>query len=171
MTESPGSIPLGPPTAAGAGATQKPRDRGRWGPDGGRHGNEGAPTLGTGEGWVHVQVLQARWDTDKPPLLQCDGLGRARALGIGVDSKAGEGGNWGWFWARVCTGVIDLRLTEGSPASPWGLPAPPRKRPSSRVLREPFGPCAPAPITLPRLWIKDHSTCPTLCRHQDGPSR
>lgn len=88
-SSSPGSplLRLGPPTAAGAGATQKPRDRGRWGPDGGRHGNEGAPTLGTGKGWVHVQVLQARWDTDKPPLLRCDGLGRARALGIGADQR------------------------------------------------------------------------------------
>lgn len=42
---------------------------------------------GRAEGWVHVQVLQARWDTDKPPLQRCDGLGRARALGIGADQR------------------------------------------------------------------------------------
>lgn len=91
------ALAFGPPAAARAGAAQKPRDRGRWGPDGGRHGNGGAPTLGTGEGWVHVQVLETRWDTDKPPLLRCDGLGRARALGIGADRRPGKERTGRWL--------------------------------------------------------------------------
>lgn len=89
------ALALGPPTAARARAAQEPRDRGRWGPDGGRHGNGGAPTLGPGGGWVHVQVLEARSGTDKPPLPRCDGLGRARALRIGADWRPGKGAA-GW---------------------------------------------------------------------------
>lgn len=102
------ALPLGPPTAARAGATQKPRDRGRWGPDGGRHGNEGAPMLGMGDGWAHVQVLQARCGTDKPPLLRCDGLGRVRALGIGADQRPAKGATGGGSGRECVLGLSRL---------------------------------------------------------------
>ena len=57
--------------------------------------------LGMGDGWAHVQVLQARCGTDRPPLLRCDGLGRARALGIGADQRPAKGATGGGS-GRVC---------------------------------------------------------------------
>lgn len=84
------ALSLGPPTASRAGAAQSPRYRGSWGPDGGRHGNGGALTLGTGGGWVHARILEARLGTDNPPPPLCDGLGQARAPGTGTDQRPGR---------------------------------------------------------------------------------
>lgn len=85
------ALALGTSTASRAGAAQSPRDRASWGPDGGRHGNGAALTLGTGGGWVHVQILEARLGTDNRSPLLCNGLGRARALGIGTGHRPERG--------------------------------------------------------------------------------
>lgn len=55
-----------------------------------------------------MQVLEARWDTDKPPRPRCNGLGQAGALEIGAYQRPGKG-TGRRFWTPECNGALKAR--------------------------------------------------------------
>lgn len=107
-------LALGPTTASRAGAALLQRDPGLWGPDRGRHGNEGSVVMGTSRGRVHIRSPRFRFGADKLPPA-ADDPGRARVLRIGV--RNGDQGLDAALWGVL---VVPSKVFGGERVSRGG---------------------------------------------------